>query len=85
MRGFSAKNPVPARLLRRGLVVMDMVYNPVRTPLLAAAEKAGAITISGLEMFIRQGMGSFRTWTKKTLPIAEVRKVLAGSGMLGTT
>jgi len=79
MRGFGSRSPVPARLLRRDIVVMDMVYNPVRTPLLAAAERAGAVTVSGMEMFIRQGMGSLRLWTKRTVPLAAVRKAIAGS------
>ena len=78
MRGFLSQSPVPARLLHRDIAVMDMVYNPVRTPLLAAAEKAGAVTISGMEMFIRQGTGSLRIWTKRTVPLAAVRRSLAG-------
>jgi 3-dehydroquinate dehydratase/shikimate dehydrogenase len=79
MRGFGSWSPVPARLLHRGITVLDMVYNPVRTPLLAAAEKAGARTVSGMEMFIRQGMESLRIWTQRTVPLAAIRRALAGS------
>lgn len=79
MSGFESWSPVPARRLRRGMVVFDMVYNPVRTPLLAAAEKAGASTVSGMEMFIRQGMEAFRIWTGRTAPLDTIRGALASS------
>jgi len=43
-------------------VVMDIVYNPLETRLLRAAREAGARTIDGLEMFVRQGAESLRIW-----------------------
>jgi shikimate dehydrogenase len=79
MRNFPDVCPVPEALLRRCSVVFDMVYNPVRTPLLASAEKMGARTVSGMEMFIRQGMESFRIWTGKRAPEATIRRALAYS------
>lgn len=46
-----------------GLVVMDTVYAPLRTPLLAEAERLGLATIDGLSMFVRQASGQFAAWT----------------------
>jgi shikimate dehydrogenase len=40
-------------------LVMDMVYRPLRTPLLVAAAAAGHPTVDGLEMLIGQARPSF--------------------------
>ena len=79
MSGFLAKSPVPSKHLHSGLAVLDMVYNPVRTPLLALAQKKGALTIPGMEMFIRQGMESFRLWTGKSMPLDTIQRSLLRS------
>ncbi len=79
MRSFAPGSPVPVGLIRRDMAVLDMVYNPLRTRLLAGAVRKGATTVSGLEMFIRQGMESFRLWTGKTFPEKAVREALAHS------
>ncbi|WP_027178323.1 shikimate dehydrogenase [Maridesulfovibrio bastinii] len=57
-------------------IVYDLVYNPLKTVLLHEAEKRGATTISGLEMFLHQGLEQFRIWTGKELDPAEARKLL---------
>ncbi len=44
------------------LTVMDIVYNPLETKLLKTASEWGAKTVSGLEMFVRQGAESLRIW-----------------------
>jgi shikimate dehydrogenase len=44
-------------------VVVDMVYGEERSPLLAAAARAGATTVDGLEMLVQQGALSLRIWT----------------------
>jgi shikimate dehydrogenase len=49
--------------LRPGIAVLDMVYTPVRTDLLAAAERAGATAVSGLALLVHQGARSFELWT----------------------
>ena len=52
--------PVPAECLKSGMTVFDTVYNPAETLLLKQAAKAGAKTISGTEMFIRQAMAQYK-------------------------
>jgi shikimate 5-dehydrogenase len=44
-------------------IVMDTVYNPLETRLLAEARAAGFRTIDGLSMFVRQAELQFRAWT----------------------
>ena len=44
-------------------VVLDMVYGEMPSPLLAAAEAAGATTVDGLEMLVQQGALSLFIWT----------------------
>lgn len=45
------------------LVVMDTVYRPLETPLLAAARGLGARTLDGATMFVRQAQAQFALWT----------------------
>ena len=49
--------------LHRGLLVMDLVYNPPRTRLLREAEKVGCRTVGGLMMLVYQAVDSIRIWT----------------------
>ena len=43
-------------------VVVDIVYNPLRTPFLAAAEARGLATVDGLGMLLFQARAGFRQW-----------------------
>ncbi len=69
------QTPVPAGRLRPGMAVFDIVYNPVKTRLLADAEAAGARTIGGLEMLVWQGALAFTLWTGQAAPVDLMRKV----------
>lgn len=62
-------SPVPAELLTVNTLVFDLVYNPVETPLLKEAKKAGAKTLAGLSMLVYQGAASFELWTGKEAPL----------------
>ena len=76
------ETPLPARLLRPGLIVFDIVYNPMETRLLRDAEDAGARTIGGLDMLVWQGALAFEKWTGTKAPFdlmkEEAIKLLAG-------
>ena len=76
------ETPVPVTLLKSGLVVFDIVYNPLKTRLLREADEAGAKTISGIDMLVRQGALSFEKWTGQKAPVdlmkKEAIKVLEG-------
>ena len=57
--------PVPGEgsWLRSGQVVVDLVYLPRRTPLLAMAEAAGARPIGGIGMLVHQAALAIERWT----------------------
>jgi len=65
---------VPFNLLKPGLVVFDIVYNPIKTRLLREAEEAGAKIISGIDMLVWQGALAFEKWTGLKAPIELIRK-----------
>jgi shikimate dehydrogenase len=65
---------VSPQLLRSGLTVMDIVYNPVETKLAKEAKTAGAKVVSGVEMLIYQGAASFEIWTGRAAPVEVMRK-----------
>ena len=50
-------------------LVYDLVYNPMLTPLLRAAERAGAKTLGGISMLVYQGAASFEIWLEQPAPV----------------
>jgi shikimate dehydrogenase len=69
--------PVDPSLLRPGLVIFDLVYEPFETRLLAEAKKRGAKVIDGLTMLVFQGAVSFETWTGVEAPVEVMMKAAA--------
>lgn len=67
---------VPAELFRPGQAVLDIVYNPLQTKLLADAEARGLQTISGVEMFINQAVLQFEIFTGGPAPEEVMRRVV---------
>jgi len=67
------ETPVPSSLLKPGLVVVDIVYNPIRTRLLREAEAVGAKTVDGVDMFVWQGVLAFEIWTGAKAPVELMR------------
>jgi shikimate dehydrogenase len=49
--------------------VFDVVYHPWPTPLAAAASKAGATVISGLDMLVHQAAGQVELMTGRRAPV----------------
>lgn len=54
---------LPLEALHRNLLVYDLVYNPVETQLLRAAQQRGCRTLTGIKMLVYQGAAAFRLWT----------------------
>lgn len=59
-----------------GKIIMDIVYNPLRTLLLKLAEKKGCKTISGDLMLIYQAIGQFEIWTGKRPAFRDMESAL---------
>lgn len=55
------ESPLEARELNCR-IVFDMVYRPLRTKLLRLAARRGIKTISGVEMFMAQGLAQWNHW-----------------------
>ncbi len=70
----SGVSPLPDGLIKKGQVVFDIIYNPLKTQLLAEAEAEGAKTIGGLEMLVHQGAAAFELWTGCKAPLEAMRK-----------
>jgi len=59
-----------------GMIAYDIVYNPLETRFLREAKAAGCRTISGLEMFLHQGLAQFQLWTGQDMDEAGARQLL---------
>ncbi|MFP3981957.1 MAG: shikimate dehydrogenase [Desulfobacterales bacterium] len=68
--------PVPESALVPDMHVMDIIYNPLRTRLLAKAEAAGCHVIDGVGMFVYQGALQFSLWTGIDAPVVQMRQVV---------
>jgi shikimate dehydrogenase len=73
MDGGPSGNPLPDGVLPRQGVVVDLVYRPRRTPLLAAAQDAGLTTLDGVPMLVHQGARALEAWTGVPAPVAVMR------------
>lgn len=80
MEGSGALHPFPPErwleALAPGGWVLEMVYRPLRTPLLAAAAERGFRSVDGLELLLRQGAASFTYWTGRPAPLRAMRAAL---------
>ncbi len=56
--------------------VVDLVYRPGETALLAAAKAHGARTLDGLEVLVAQGALSFELWTGRPAPLEAMRRAV---------
>jgi shikimate dehydrogenase len=70
------QSPIPDALLTPGLLVMDIVYAPLKTRLLKDAEAAGCRTINGMAMFIHQAAFQFELWTRVPAPLSVMKQSL---------
>ncbi len=53
----------------KNITAIDLIYNPLETRFLKSAQKAGAKTVDGLDMFIYQGVESLKIWTEGKVDI----------------
>lgn len=67
--GADGGSAVPADRLAPGQVVVDLVYDPIETPLLHAAREQGAMPVNGIGMLVHQAAHAFRLWTGEDPPV----------------
>ena len=84
--GLRPSGPLPfdPALLPASAAVIDLVYNPSETPLLAAARRRGLKALNGLGMLVGQAALSWEIWTGREAPLevmrSAARRALAGRG-----
>jgi shikimate dehydrogenase len=75
---------VPEAWIRPGILVLDAVYRPIRTPLCLAAKRKGCTVVPGGEWFVRQAEEQFRQLTQaepdEALMRAAFQNALESSG-----
>lgn len=75
-----APPPVPAGALHNGLMVYDLVYNPIETVLLREARSRGCRVLTGVKMLVYQGAAAFERWTG-VRPPTDVMEAAVLSGL----
>ncbi len=72
--GDDDRSLVDKDMLRRDLVVSDIIYEPPLTPLLAMAKDLGCSYFNGADMLLYQGSASFKAWTGQDMPVKEIQR-----------
>jgi shikimate dehydrogenase len=69
-------SPLEKNLLKKNLIVCDIVYNPRKTKLIRDAEEVGCKTVIGLFMLLYQGVEAFELWTDLKAPVDTMLQVI---------
>lgn len=81
--GMTGKPPLDLSLdaLPEHAVVSDVVYAPLRTPLLGSAEEKGLRTVDGIGMLLHQARPGFAAWFGREPEVSDALRahVLAGA------
>lgn len=65
-------------MLRKDLIVSDVIYNPMETKLIKMAKEQGCPTFNGLYMLLYQGAEAFKIWTGKEMPVEHIKNLYFG-------
>lgn len=68
-------SPLDARELNCRLL-FDTIYRPQRTKLMQLAARRGIETVSGVEMFLAQGIAQWEIWTGERAPVEPMRRAV---------
>jgi len=69
--------PVPVDTIGAHHAVVDIVYDPLRTPLLEGAAARGARTANGVGMLVHQAAVQVELWTGRPAPVGAMRAAVA--------
>lgn len=78
MAPLESQSNVKEEWLRPGQAVVDTVYHPRETKLLALAARAGATPIDGLGMLLWQAAIAEEIWLDVAMPVDRVREAVFG-------
>lgn len=68
--------PIASDFLHPDMVVMDIVYHPLRTRLLQTAASLGCRIVDGVGMFVHQGAMQFERWTSRKAPVDAMKQAV---------
>ena len=68
--------------LRPGTIVDDIVYVPLKTALLAEAERRGGVPVDGLGMLLHQAVPGFARWFGVTPQVTPALRFLIEADIL---
>jgi 3-dehydroquinate dehydratase/shikimate dehydrogenase len=60
-------------------LVMDLIYRPLKTELLRRAKSRGIAIISGVDMFLAQGIAQWQLWMGEPAPQSVMRRVVVAA------
>ncbi|MBI2315763.1 MAG: saccharopine dehydrogenase NADP-binding domain-containing protein, partial [Betaproteobacteria bacterium] len=69
----STEMPVDPSPVQASALVVDLIYNPLKTALLRAAAERGLTVLGGLGMLVHQAAAAFERWTEAEAPIGVMR------------
>src|SRR5487761_423228 len=78
MHPRTSDSPLEARELNCRLV-FDTIYRPQRTKLLRLAAGRGIETVSGLDMFLAQGIAQWEIWMGERAPEGAMRRAVVAA------
>jgi shikimate dehydrogenase len=70
--------PLDTNGISPGHIVVDLIYEPPVTPLLAACQALRARCLNGMGMLLHQGALAFTLWTGRDAPLDAMRGALKG-------
>ena len=78
--GTDAAMPCDPGLLHQGQVAVDLIYEPLETPWLAALRADGVEAHNGLSMLVYQAAAAFELWTRADAPVEVMRRAALAAG-----
>ncbi|MGP3668112.1 MAG: shikimate dehydrogenase [Candidatus Bathyarchaeota archaeon] len=70
------ETPVNKDFIKPGIVVFDIIYEPLKTRLLTEAKKKGVKVVEGINMLVYQAAKAFEIWFERKPPTEEMFKVV---------
>ncbi|WP_054956028.1 shikimate dehydrogenase [Paenibacillus dakarensis] len=71
--------PVSEDWIPSGIVVSDLIYNPLKTKFLQISAARGCTTHGGLGMFVNQGAYALEYWTGQAAPVEIMKEAVLHS------